>query len=134
MKNKEPKKGIVTMTLDEKCNISPNTPYEERVEKWIELLGYENILKCLPFSRPELEISYEDTPNDPNFSNLPQYIWELGAGFRTDFIRPYLGSRLCKLYVDNDIDKFTCEEGVSILKRVAYIYVTEALNEEDEIK
>lgn len=114
------------MTLDEKCNTNLQTPYDEKLKKWIDYLGLDAIKKCLPFSKSELRVAYEK--GDINFKTLPLWLWELGAGFRNDYHYPYVGSKLTKLYVDKGIDTFTCTEGVCILKKVALIVMQEEHN------
>ncbi len=111
------------MTLNEKCNTTKETPYNEKILAWIKLLGYENIKKCIPFSKLELQVALEQ--NDKTFSTLPLYLWELGAGFRNDFEDPYIGSELTLLYQNNGINEFTCTEGVCILKMVAFMWMNE---------
>lgn len=105
------------MTLNEKCNTTNHTPYDEKLRKWIDHLGFDDIKECIPFSKQELQVALNK--NDKNFKTLPLWIWELGAGFKNSQPNPYVGSKLTKLYISKGIDTFSCTEGVCILKYVA---------------
>lgn len=98
-------------------------PHTTKYEKIIEALGYENVKSCIPFELDKLKEAYK---TDPNFNNLSLRTWDFAAGYtggpsRCDFV----GNRLTHLYNTIGVTRFSCSEGICILKTCALMWISE---------
>lgn len=109
------------------------TEYYEKYLKVAELLGFDDVVKCIPFDLETLKNSYA---KDPYFNNhlTPIKKWDSASGFYckgADCF--YIGSDLTRLYSKAGVTYFSNSDGVSLLKTVAKKLVLDALRGEKEM-
>lgn len=120
------------MTLNEVLSTPSCVPYKEKYYKIIQLFGFEEVKKCVPFTLEELKEAYKE---DEYLNNLPMEKFDLAAGFKTkdqDVI--FIGSQLTDLYKKYGVDTFSVVTGVCILKECAREWVKRELLKEKEWK
>lgn len=125
-------KGGKNMTLNEVLGTPSCVPYKEKYYKIIQLFGFEEVKKCVPFTLEELKEAYKE---DEYLNNLPMEKFDLAAGFKTkdqDVI--FIGSQLTDLYKKYGVDTFSVVTGVCILKECAREWVKRELLKEKEWK
>ena len=94
---------------------------EDYYKKIINLLGYENVKRCVPFTIAELKKS-----KDKHFNDLPLKTWDLASGFVVYSTEcKHVGSMLTSLYRTVGVNSFSCSTGVSILKTCARMMIAD---------
>lgn len=119
------------MTIDDminikSCNIDKTTGIEishrEKNQRIIDLLGFENVKKCIPFTLDEIK---KALPNDQYLNNLSIENWRTASGVIvndyacTSYI---VSTPLVSLYRKHGINCFSQSDGVSLLKECARIW------------
>lgn len=100
-----------------------DAPYKEKCRFLINLLGYEDVKKCIPYSIKQIK---EAIKTDEHLNNLPLVKWDRAAGFYTTPGKCVLiGSPLVALYRQHGITSFSVSSGVSILKECARMWAEE---------
>jgi hypothetical protein len=100
-----------------------DAPHHEKYRFLINLLGYENVKECIPYS---IERIKEALKTDEHMNNLPLSKWDRAAGFRTSAGKCVLiGSPLVTLYRQHGINGFSVCNGVCILKECARMWAEE---------
>ena len=119
------------MNIDERIGIKNGLDMEtgakvehrEKYRRIIDLLGYEDVRRCIPFTLDELKKAIK---TDVNLNNLPLKRWDAAAGFSCPQGECYLiHSQLTNLYRKAGINAFSCCDGVCILKECARLWVEE---------
>lgn len=90
-------------------------------KKIVNMIGYEEVKQCIPFSLEELKKS-----KDEHFNDLSICKWNRAAGYITNganCIR--IESRLTDLYRKIGVNCYSCSEGVCILKECARMWPDE---------
>lgn len=108
------------------CNIDIVTGLEvshrEKYQRVINLLGFENVKKCIPFTLAEIK---KALPHDEYLNNLPIKKWRDASGV---YVNDYSGETkifttpLICLYRKHGINSFSQSDGVSLLKECAKIW------------
>lgn len=121
--------GIKNGNIDIKTN--EKVSYEEKYDRMIDLLGYDRVKLCLPFSDEELIEAYK---KDKHFNNLPMKNWDLMSGFICEQgkVTPFK-SLLTSLYRDHNITHYSNAEGVCLLKHCARRRLVEEYNKENSL-
>lgn len=89
----------------------------------IEDLGFEELVRCLPYT---LEVLHEKYKDDKHFNNTSLKAWDLASGFIVTGNRVSLcGSTLRAMLLEKGINTYSCAEGVCLLKFVARKLVEE---------
>lgn len=98
--------------------------HKEKQTKIINLLGYEEVKKCIPFTFDELKKAFA---TDKYFNNLPLKKWDNASGFVCSGANAkIIGSHLTDvLYKKVGVDCFSLSDGVCILKNCARMWVEE---------
>ena len=89
----------------------------------IEDLGFEELVRCLPYTLKVLQEKYK---NDKHFNNTSLKSWDFAAGFIVIGSRISLhGSTLRAMLLKKGINAYSCAQGVHLLKCVARELVEE---------
>ena len=127
------------MDFDKACGIErPHAiDYNEKIDRYIDLLGYENLKKFLPRSREELYKAYK---KDRHFNNIPLVEWEKAAGYNSFSYDeayknrhvygslPRCSGAFLRLLESHGVTVFSMSECVSILKHTAERWILERLD------
>lgn len=98
-------------------------PHKEKYQYIINLLGYDKVKNCLPFSLEEIKKALK---TDKYLNNLPIKTWDNAGGWEqrgADMIR--IGSRLQNLLLSRGINAYSPASCVCILKECARMYAEE---------
>ena len=112
------------MNINEACNINKDTPHKEKYEKIVNFLGYENVLKYLPFNEEQIRKAYYGK-NDEHLNSLSIRKWNNATGVIVQKDNNYnsktviSGFGLSGLLIHKGINVFSLSECVCILKRAA---------------
>jgi hypothetical protein len=102
--------------------------HREKYKRIIDVLGYEDVKRCIPFTLDEIRKALK---KDENLNNLTLKRWDAAAGFSCPRGECYLiHSQLTNLYRKAGINAFSCSDGVCILKECAKLWAEEDLNNE----
>ena len=83
----------------------------------IEDLGFEELVRCLPYTLEVLQEKYKD---DKHFNNTSLKAWDLAAGFIERGRRVFLHrSTLRAMLLEKGVNVYSCSDGVHLLKSVA---------------
>lgn len=89
----------------------------------IEDLGFEELVRCLPYTLEVLQEKYKD---DKHFNNTSLKAWDLAAGFNVIGSRIFLHrSTLRAMLLKKGINVYSSSDGVHLLKSVARKLVKE---------
>lgn len=110
------------------------TEHNEKYLKVAELLGFDDVVKCIPF---DLEILKKSYAIDTSFNNnlTPIKTWDSASGFYckgADCF--YVGSGLTRVYSKAGVTCFSNSNGVSLLKTVARKLVLDSLEAEKQVE
>ena len=116
------------MTFGEKYGNNLNSTHKEIMSRVIEDLGYENLLRLLPFPIGFLLEKYKE---DPTFNNTSMEAWDLASGFVCHEIDvyPVKNSPFRAMLRNKGVDAYSSSQGVSVLKSVARRYCEECYAE-----
>lgn len=102
-------------------------PYEEKYEKIINILGYENVKRCIPFTQDEIK---KALPEDQHLNNLSMKKWDAASGVYVNNATGkavITGSMLTMLYRAHGVNCFSQSDGVCILKVCARMWAEEVI-------
>ncbi len=106
-------------TFDKACGTNIDTPHEKKYKKFVEFLGKEEVMRCIPFTEEEVANALE--AGDEHLNTLSIVLWDNAAGFyenrKTGNISRF-GSALTAL-IARKVKYSSCAECVCILKRAA---------------
>lgn len=116
------------MDFNAACGIADpkNMPYEERIGRYVDLIGFDALRAFLPYSKEELQDYYA---KDQDFNNTKLKDWDQAAGFRLSASLRGVPVYRCTgpfydLLWSKGVTDFTLSDCVSILKHVARRLVT----------
>lgn len=99
--------------------------HEEKYQRIIFALGYEEVKKCIPFSRDKIVKALK---TDKYLNNLSMKLWDAESGIYVNNHTgkaTITGSRLVELYRKHGINCFSQSDGVCILKNCARMWANE---------
>ena len=89
----------------------------------VEDLGFEELVRCLPYTLEVLQEKYKD---DKHFNNTSLKAWNFAAGFNIMGSLIFLyRSTLRTMLLKKGINAYSCAQGVHLLKSVARKLVEE---------
>lgn len=105
------------LTTKERLDMDHHVYYQ----KIINLIGYEKVKECVPYTLEEIKEAY---PKDEHLNNLPMKKWDYASGFQvitTRYDQNYypIYSQLRTLLKRIGINCYSNAEGVCILKECA---------------
>lgn len=98
--------------------------YKEKMERIVNLLGYKEVKRCMPFDLNEIKDMYDKDQN----MNFEMRKWRLASGVWCEtegsYLKPTIHwTPLVQLYRENKITVFSQSDGVSILKECARMWL-----------
>lgn len=103
-----------------KENYNIDMPHRIKYANVINLLGYENVCKCIPFTEKELREIYAKDPEHLNSTKADLNRWDIAGGFICNDPDVYpTRSMLRTLLKGKGVTCYSCAEGVCILKECA---------------
>jgi hypothetical protein len=118
-------KYVSIVSIDDKLGITTKErlamDHHEYYQRVIDLIGYEKVKDCVPYTLEEIKEAY---PKDEHLNNLPMKAWDVASGFHvvtTRYDQNYypINSHLRKLLKEIGINSYSNMEGVCILKECA---------------